>query len=191
MKARLLVLQGAAVLSLAACDRGDGGSEALPMTPISGIYEVTGETVTPGTGDKRSISGKIIIAEDGEHYTATFHLTTTYPGAEEALPAEVIGKGEGVVDGRSLNGTANTQLVMATVPGVDPGFAFVRRMVSARIVSESKATIAADGGVQIQIENHGADGETYTPTRTTLSGFRVSSTDVLEDVGAARPSGTE
>lgn len=191
MKAQLLVLRSAAALSLAACGGAEDGGEEVAATPIAGMYEVTGETVTPATGDKRSISGKIIIAEQGGSYTATFNLTTTYPGAEEALPAEVIGKGEGLVNGRALTGTAQTQLVMATVPGVDPGFAFVPRMTSTRIVSKSTATVANDGSVQIQIESHPAEGESYTPTRTTLSGFRVSGTDVLEDAVAARPPEAE
>jgi hypothetical protein len=191
MKAQLLVLRSAVALSLAACGSGDGDVEEPPATPIAGMYEVTGETITPATGDKRSISGKIIIAEEAGRYTATFNLTTTYPGAEEALPAEVIGKGEGLVNDRSLTGTAQTQLVMATVPGIDPGFAFVPRMTSTRIVSKSTATVAANGSVQIQIESYPAEGESYTPTRTTLSGFRVSSTNVLEDAVAARQPETE
>jgi hypothetical protein len=153
------------------------------------MYEVTGETVTKATGYKRSVSGKIILAEDddGVGYIATFNLTTTYPGAEEALPAEVIGKGEGSIEGRSLTGSAQMQLVMATVPGVDPGFAFVPRLVSTRIVSKSSSIVAADGSVQIEIENQPAPGEAYAPTRTTLSGFRVSSTNVLEHVAARKP----
>jgi hypothetical protein len=191
MNARLLVLRSAAALSVAACGSGDSGTEAMPATPIAGMYEVTGETLTPASGDKRSISGKIVIVEHAGRYTATFHLNTTYPGAEEALPAEVIGKGEGLIEGRSLTGTAQTQLVMATVPGVDPGFAFVPRRVSTRIVSKSTATLAPDGSVQIQIENQGAAGQAYTPTRTTLSGFRVSDADALDAGVAARPPEAE
>jgi hypothetical protein len=190
MQAHLLVLIGVAAVALPACGSDEPGAGETAAAPIAGMYEVTGETVTKATGDKRGISGKIIIAEseDGTGYTATFNLTTTYPGAEEALPAEVIGKGEGSIDGRSLVGSAQTQLVMATVPGVDPGFAFVPRMVSTRIVSKSNATVAADGSVQIQIENEPAPGETYAPTRTSLSGFRVSSTDVLEGVATRSPA---
>lgn len=190
MRGQHLVL-ATAILGLAACGSREQVVEEAPVTPIAGMYQVTGDTISVATGDKRSISGKIIIAEESGNYTATFNLTTTYPGAEEALPAEVIGKGEGTISGRSLTGMAQTQLVMATVPGVDPGFAFVPRMVSTRIVSKSRASIAADGAVQIEIENEGAPGEAYPPTRTTLSGFRVSGTDVLEQGVAARPPGTE
>jgi hypothetical protein len=159
---------------------GAGGAEPAeaPAVPIAGMYEVSGVTVTAATGDERAISGSVILAEDGARYTATFNLTTTYPGAEEALPAEVIGKGEGTIDGRTLLGTAQTQLVMATVPGVDPGFAYIPRLVSTRIVSDSVTTIARDGTVHIEIENSPAEGEDYASTRTTLRGRRVSAAGV-------------
>jgi hypothetical protein len=136
---------------------------------------VSGATVSVESGHKREIAGTVILVEQGESYTSTFDLTTTYPGADQALPAEVIGKGDGTIDGRTLRGSASTQLVMATVPNVDPGFAFIPRMVGAKIESTTVAVIAADGTVSIEIENRPAAGEDYAPTRTTLSGRRVSS----------------
>ena len=153
---------------------GAEGEAAVPPSPISGMYEVSGVTVVTQTGDKREISGKIILAEDGDAYIATYSLTTLYPMGAENLPAEVIGKGEGVIDGRRLEGTAATQLVIAMVPGVDPGFAFVPRTVTTRLVSNSLTTIAADGTVMIKIENAPAEGEQYAPTITTLRGHRTS-----------------
>jgi hypothetical protein len=153
---------------------GAEGEAAVPPTPISGMYEVSGVTVVTQTGDKREISGKIILAEDGDAYTATYSLTTLYPVGPERLPAEVIGKGEGSIDGRRLEGTAATQLVIAMVPGVDPAFAFVPRTVTTRLVSKSVTTIAADGTVMVKIENRPAEGEQYAPTITTLHGRRVS-----------------
>ena len=130
-------------------------------------------------------AGTVILADEGGHYTATFNLTTTYPGADQAMPAEVIGKGEGTIDGRTLMGSAHTQVVMATVPGVDPGFAFVPRMVSTRIESKTLTQIAADGGVSIEIENTPAPGESYAPTRTTLRGTRVSAGGIARGVAKA------
>jgi hypothetical protein len=159
---------------------GCGGQDAqlaedqIEATPIPGRYEVRGSTVAIESGHKRDIAGIIILSEEGERYTATFDLATTYPGAEAALPAQVIGKGEGTIDGRTLRGTAQTQLVMASVPGVDPGFAFIRPQVSTRLISKTVATIAPDGNLSIEIENQPAEGEDYAPTRTTLHGSRVS-----------------
>ena len=168
------------LLTLVACGGGDEVAQEQnePVIPIAGMYEVTGVTVTQASGSKREIAGTVILAEDGSRYTATFNLVTTYPGAEEALPAEVIGMGEGEIEGRTLRGSAQTQLVMATVPGIDPSFAFVPRLVSTRLVSKSTATIAGDGSVQIEIENEPAQGEEYARTRTTLRGMRVSAAGI-------------
>jgi hypothetical protein len=152
----------------------DVAEEKIEATPIPGRYEVRGSTVAIESGRKRDIAGTIILSEQGGRYTATFDLETTYPGAEAALPAQVIGKGEGTIEGRTLRGTAQTQLVMATVPGVDPGFAFIRPQVSTRLVSTTVATIAANGNLSIAIENQPAENADYAPTRTTLRGSRVS-----------------
>jgi len=166
----------ASILALGCGSSEPAGPEGEPVEalPIGGRYEVRGATVALESGHKREVAGTIILAEEAGRYISTFNLTTTYPGAEEALPAEVIGKGSGTVEGRTLRGEAETQLVMATVPGIDPGFAFVPRMVSTRIQSSTVATVAADGTVQIEIENQPAPGSDYAPTRTTLRGSRVS-----------------
>lgn len=185
MRAPCWIAVSAAGLLAAACGGEDVRTlepEETPVVeapPIAGMYEVAGATVDKRTGHKRDIEGTLILAESGETYTATFQLTTTAPGRPgegAAVKAEVIGKGAGTIEGRTLTGEAETQLVMATVPGVDPGFAFIPRMVSTRIVSTSVATIADDGSVQIEIDNAPAEGEgDYYPTRTTLRGHRVAS----------------
>jgi hypothetical protein len=166
----------AVILLVVGCGGQDAevAEEKIEVTPIPGRYEVRGSTVAIESGRKRDIAGTIILSEQGGRYTATFDLKTTYPGAEAALPAQVIGKGDGAIEGRTLRGTAQTQLVMATVPGVDPSFAFIRPQVSTRLISTTVATIAADGDLSIEIENQPAEGEDYAPTRTTLRGSRVS-----------------
>ena len=138
------------------------------------MYNVQGVTTETASGQQRKLSGTIILAEEGARYTATFNLTTTYPGGDESLPAEVIGKGEGTVEGRTLEGTNHTQLVVATVPGVDPGFAFIPRKVSTRIVSTSVTRIGPDGSVEIELSNAPEGDQDYSPTRTVLTGKRVS-----------------
>ena len=147
---------------------------AEPGAPISGMYEVSGVTTETASGHHRKLSGTIILAEEGDHYTATFSLATTYPGGKESMPAEVIGKGEGSIEGRTLKGTNHTQLVVATVPGVDPGFAFIPRMVSTRIVSTSVTRLSQDGSVDIELANAPEPGEDYSPSRTVLRGKRIS-----------------
>jgi hypothetical protein len=169
-------LAGSLLLSFAC----GGPQETAPpeadsqQVPIAGMYNVSGTTTETASGHQRKLSGTIILAEDGPRYTATFNLTTTFPGGEQPLPAEVIGKGEGTIDGRTLTGTSHTQLVVGTVPGVDPGFAFIPRMVSTRIVSTSVTEIGPDGSVEIELSNEPEGDEDYSPTRTVLTGKRVS-----------------
>ncbi len=157
--------------------------------PIPGMYRVQGATVDKATGERREISGTVILAVDGDDYTATFHLTTNFPGTgTDPVEAEVIGKGDGKVDGRTLTGVAHTQVVVAGIPGVDPNFAYIPRHVSARLISDSVTTIARNGSVTIQTDSRGEEGEDYAPTRTTLHGSRIAS-DPLEKAGnqTARP----
>ena len=176
-----------AMLALAtACgETSETPVEASEVSPIAGMYEVSGNTIETQSGNKRGISGTIILAEDGGKYTATFNLNTSFPGPESGIAAEVIGKGSGDIEGRTLRGTAETQIVMATVPGIDTNFAFIPRMTSTRIMSNSVTTIATDGTITIQIENRPAPGQDYTETRTTLRGMRVSGAGVETMRGAA------
>ncbi len=187
MSGRLPVLSFlvCAIALSAACGPGPeaGPVDAAPPVaaiPIGGLYEVSGVTRATTTGDEREISGTIILAEEGDRYIATFNLTTLYPVGAETLRAEVIGKGEGAIDGRTLTGNASTQLVVASVPGVDPAFAFIPRTVSTRIQSTSVTEVAADGGVVIEIKSQPAPGEQYEPTRTNLTGRRVSAARTVE-----------
>jgi hypothetical protein len=154
------------------------GEPAGAAVPIAGLYEVTGVTVSTDTGQERQIAGTVILALEGDQYTATFQLNTTYPGPEAEIPAEVIGKGEGSIEGRTLTGTAATQLVMSTVPGIDPAFAFIPRVVTTRIVSASTTSIQDDGTMVIKITNQPAQGVEYSPTVTTLRGRRISAAGI-------------
>ena len=164
------------LLIAGACGRSEEGvgTAGTEATPIAGMYEVKGATIESSTGKQREISGSVILAEEGGNYTATYHLTTVFEGEEGVLAAEVIGKGAGVIEGRTLRGDAQTQLVIASVPGIDPGFAFTPRTATACLVSKSVTSIAADGTVAITILNSPAAGEAYSPTRTTLHGIRVA-----------------
>jgi len=165
---------GLALLIASACDSPrDTAVHEVEAVPISGTYEVSGTTIETSTGSKRAISGTVILVEDGGEYTATFHLATEFGSASGAMTAEVIGKGSGTIDDRELRGIAETQIVMSTVPGIDPAFAFIPRMTSTRIISNSVTSIAADGLVEIQIENKPAAGEDYAPSRTALRGIRT------------------
>ncbi len=149
---------------------------AMDPSSLAGSYAMEGTTTETQSKRTRKISGTVIIAMEGSNYTSTFSLKTTYPTPDGPLPADVIGKGSGVIEGNALRGTAHTQLVMATVPGVDTGFAFVPRFVGPRILSKSVGTLQDDSTLVIEVENEAEPGETYPPTRTTLRGKKLPDT---------------
>ena len=152
-----------------------------PAAPIAGTYRVSGTTVDKATGSERGVAGTIILKTEGDGYTTTFSLNTTLHGSGEAQKAELIGHGEGTVEGRTLSGMAETQMIVALVPGVDAGFGMLPRVATARIVNKSEADIGADGSVRIEIESDPAPGEEYSPTRTTLRGKRIAPVGIGSD----------
>jgi hypothetical protein len=167
-------LLGSSLILLTACERPQEKATADvaakgPAT-ISGTWRVDGVTVEKVSGKTRQISGTIILAEEGGKYHSTFDLSTTLPTEGGPTHADVIGEGEGSVDGKTLTGTARTQIVVAGAPNVDPGFAYVPRTVGTRIVSSTKGTLGEDGSITLEIESEPAPGETYAATRTTLKG---------------------
>jgi hypothetical protein len=144
---------------------------------FSGAYRVSGKTIEKGTTNSRPLDGTIILVQEGDSYAATFDLQTELATPEgPSARAQVVGKGEGLVKGQGLEGTATTQIVWAAVPGVDSQFAFLPKRFGPRLASESKARLQPDGSILIEIDSKGIGGSRYTPTHTTLRGVRISET---------------
>ena len=164
-----------------------GGVAPAVSAPASrdfaGTYRVGGITAELDGTRPRQIQGTIVLTEAGGGYAASYQLSTQVPGPD-GLPhqAVVVGRGDGTVDDRDLEGEAQTQLIVASVPGVDTDFAFAPRAATMRVRSSSHATVEPDGRIVIEIENEGAEGERYRPTRTRLTGVRIA-----EDAPAASP----
>ena len=176
MGPRLLTFAAAALLCLSGC-----GSEAPQNTQneevdpaaFAGIYRVSGRTVEKQSGQGREIEGTIIFDVDDAGYTASFELTTLFPTEGGPVEAQIVGTGAGEVVGAELHGTAETQIILAQVPGVDANFAFLPRTYGPRIRSASVTRLNADGSLTIDIETEGAEGETgYRGTRTSVTGHR-------------------
>ena len=173
----LLALSFAALACGAEPETSATDAASTEPAAIGGRWAVEGETVETGREEhKRSISGTVILNQDGGRYSSTFTMSTMFPTPDgAALETDVIGEGEGTVEGSKITGEARTQLVVAGVPGVDPDFAFVPRMTSTRIVSTVEGGIQPDGTIVLHIQSKGESGEDYRPTRTTLRGKRVES----------------
>jgi hypothetical protein len=168
---------GLCSLLVAGCGNSDSpsvsASPASKLSDLEGLYRVSGKTAQVDGSDERRISGTVRLVHESDSYTSTYELKTTFPGRDDELVADVIGTGVGRFESETLVGTAETQLVVSTVPGVDPGFAFVPRVVGLRISSVTRANFLADGSVTMQVENSPGEGEQYTPTHTLLEGQRI------------------
>jgi hypothetical protein len=171
------VLAVAFVLLLASgCDSSTPETTSAPaMKPIevTGRYQMSGVTTTPGSDLKRKISGIMRIEQAGSLYKASYEFKTKFPGEGGSMDADVIGVGEGRVDGRSISGSARTQIVVSSVPGVDTGFAFAPRRVSARIVSTTTGEFDSEGILVIEIHSSAQQGESYQATHTRMRGRRI------------------
>ncbi len=179
----LRTLAAAAALSLPlACgpDPERSEADALPdvaaaPAPFSGTFRVSGRTIDEASGAARDIAGTIVLAQEGENYTASFELETLFPTPDgSATEAQVVGTGKGQLESGELVGTAETQIILAQVPGVDADFAFLPRQYGPRITSESRTRVNRDGSLTIEIQSRAAEGESYRATRTTVRGTRIS-----------------
>ena len=171
---RLALLSAAALFAACGSEPDSVAPQAAGTVQLAGTYQVNGSTAVVGASESREIEGTVILAQEGDTYTATFNLQTLYPAEGGPVPAEVIGRGEGTIAGRSLEGSARTQILASRVQGLDPKFTLVPPAFSVRIVSSTRGEIKPDGRLTIQIESRGAEGERhYVPTHTTLHGRRV------------------
>ncbi|MCC6640635.1 MAG: hypothetical protein IT386_05675 [Deltaproteobacteria bacterium] len=166
-RSRALVV--AAALLLSATAPADAADDLF-----SGTYEVTGVTTDLRTGESRKISGHVVLTKRGAVYRAASQLATDYPTSGGTVHADVIGTGEGRIEGDVLEGTSHVQLVLQRVPGIDTNFAFVPREVGPRIVSTFTARFDRDNALLVELSNRPEKGEQYAATTTKLRGTRVA-----------------
>lgn len=171
---------GITILPILGCgdaSQREPSAEESTAVDFGGVYRVSGTTVELQTGISREISGILVLRQEGDRYSTNFDLGTSFrtdnKGSDRGRSVEVIGEGSGRVIGGVLRGSAHTQLVVAAIPGIDVRFALLPRVVSARLVSTTKAKMRPDDSIEIEIESKPAEGEVYVPTRTTLVGVRV------------------
>ncbi|HKJ23258.1 MAG TPA: hypothetical protein VKB65_00450 [Myxococcota bacterium] len=186
---RLLALAAVALLCLPGCGpeapRSDETTPEPGPAAFSGTWRVRGRTVEKRSHQGRDIDGTVVIAAEGDGYRASFELTTLFPTSDGPTEAQVVGTGAGRVEDGSLQGTADTQIILAQVPGVDAEFGFLPRRYGPRITSRSVATLAEDGSLTIEIENEGVEGSSYRGTRTSVTGTRIETASAASDAESA------
>lgn len=145
---------------------------------FTGVFEVDGFTVVRRSEERRPIAGTVIIAhrEGPVAHVATFSLETELSGPDGSIEAEVFGSAEAERSADELHGTAETQLLLASVPGIDASFPFIPGRLGPKIVSSFQMTPDPEeaGSFRIEIENEAAEGQAYQRTRTTLRARRTA-----------------
>ena len=181
MSPRFFALAAAALLLSPGCGseapESDEPAPSVGAAPaaFNGTFRVSGRTVEVETGQGRDIEGIVVIVQEGDAYSANYELETLFPTPEGPTEAQVVGTGQGGIEGGELRGTADTQIIMAQVPGVSADFGFLPRHYGPRITSNSTTRLNDDGSLTIEIESRAAEGEKdYRATRTTVRGTRIS-----------------
>jgi len=146
----------------------------------SGLYEVSGYTTVRRSGLQRRIAGTLIVAPAppgaSAPYTATFDLETEFATPDGPIQADVIGSARAQAGSAELAGTAETRILMASIPGLDPTFPWIPGRLGPRVLSSFRmAPGEPDGTYRIEIESEAAPGESYEPTRTALLATRTAS----------------
>jgi hypothetical protein len=152
---------------------------ALRARAASGIYAVSGVTVQAQTGRQREISGQLELRVEGDRYEVNFELSTTAPDATGEVPVVVRGSGRGFVVGGVLTGTTEDWMTLATdaetLADVDLDVTLPAN-AGLKIVSSSQASVDAEGGLEIVLQNQPPpDGPPYDPSVTVLAGQRIPS----------------
>lgn len=145
----------------------------------AGLYEVSGYTTVRRSGQQRRITGTVIVARAPQGapapYTATFDLETEFATPEGPIQADVIGSARAKPDAAELAGEAETRILMASIPGLDPTFPWIPGRLGPRVLS--RFTMAAGeraGAFRVEIESEAAPGESYEATRTALRATRAA-----------------
>lgn len=169
------VLAFTAALLLGGASSEARATEPLPES-LAGYYRARGVTTEPATDRRRPIQGTLLVtAATGGGYDLRFSFQTkmTTPGGTQR--ADLLGTGEARVEAQALVGDAETQMILASIPGVDPQFAFIPGYLGPRIRSHFRMDPTDESErFQADIETRAAPGYEYLETRTRLELERIS-----------------
>ncbi len=142
---------------------------------VGGRYQVHGTIAIEGTGERRAIGGMWIIDQQGDAYRSTYSLVTRVRNEEGALVrADVIGRGEGRVQPGRFDGTAESQLILATVGGAYGATPYVPRRYGPILRQATRGTIDAEGDLRVELEYEPVPGGPKERSRVVLRGQLVS-----------------
>jgi hypothetical protein len=152
-------------------------ADPAPLGDLEGYYRANGITVERAAGVKRPLSGVLIVApaREGRGWDLRFSFKTQISTPDGSVRADLIGTGDGLVERGELRGHAETQVIWAAIPGVDPQFAFIPGRLGPRIQSTFSMRPGDDADAfRGEVETVAAPGFEYAATRSTMRLERIS-----------------
>ena len=148
------------------------------LSDLEGYYRAQGITVERAAGIKRRLAGVLIVspARDGAGgFALRFNFKTQISTPDGGVQADLIGTGDGRVEGGELRGHTETQVIWAAIPGIDPQFAFIPGRLGPRIRSTFSMRPGDEAEeFRAEVETVAAPGFEYAATRTTMRLERIS-----------------
>jgi hypothetical protein len=148
---RRVALAGLVVFAAQAVLPTAGAAEDVP--DIAGIYEIQGETVVEGQPDRFSITGKLVVRQNGSDCTSVVEAAMRRVGGESGpTSAALIGTAEMKIEGRKFTGTAELQSLVSQIAELDVAMPFAPRVVGPVLDSVTEGQILgglhAPGGAE-------------------------------------------
>lgn len=172
---RRVALAGLAVFAAQAVLPTAGAAEDVP--DINGIYEIRGETVVEGQPDRFSITGKLVVRQNGSDCTSVVEAAMRRVGGESGpSSAALIGTAEMKIEGRKFTGTAELQSLVSQIAELDVAMPFAPRVVGPVLDSVTEGQILEDGTLIMEVRSE-LIGEGFTlpeGRKTTVKATRVA-----------------
>jgi hypothetical protein len=138
---------------------------------VGGAWEVRGTITDVGSGDRRHVAGTVVIDQEDDRFRSTFHLIGTLDTPQGRRRAEVVGRGEGKVEGRVITGTVDSNVVTARLGGAGGVVPFVPKEWGPRTHNTVLGRLNDDGSVTFELHTpQQADGT--GATHTVIHGVR-------------------
>jgi hypothetical protein len=139
---------------------------------IGGEYEMHGTITVTATGETRAIAGRVIVDQRENEYRTTYRLRTRVQTEEGLRGADVIGRGEGRIEGSKIEGEVETQLILATVPGAYGGVPYIPRRYGPVLKSRTAGTVDEHGVLSVELDYTPVEGGPPNATHIRLRGER-------------------
>jgi hypothetical protein len=140
---------------------------------IGGRYSVQGSITVKDTGEKRAIGGTLILDQRGPEFRTTYQLRTRVRTENGLVRADVIGRGDGRIDGNRIEGTAESQLITATIGGAHGATPYLPRRIGPILKQQANGSVDEHGVIKLELEYTPVPGGPVETSHVILYGERV------------------